>query len=129
MQSAPMKRASDLLAIRLEDVPPGELGHVLHREVKSALLSGRFDAGFRMPSSCTFARQLGVSRNTVVDVYERPVVQGCLSTRHGSGTFVSDSVIRVSTSPSRQGTSPSTADTQSCSANFRPGLPDLKNSP
>lgn len=94
-----------------------------------------------MPSSRALAQELGVSRNTVFDVYERLVAQGYLSTRHGSGTFVRGSIRGDATSLSRKSTRsaevarrflgalPSTADTQACPANFRPGLPDLNEFP
>jgi GntR family transcriptional regulator / MocR family aminotransferase len=47
-------------------------------------------AGTRLPSSRFLARELGLSRLTVVSTNDQ-LVAGCyLESRHGSGTFVAD---------------------------------------
>ncbi len=45
-------------------------------------------AGARVPSIRTMSDQLGVSKSTVVEAYERLVAQGVLVARRGSGFFV-----------------------------------------
>ncbi|AOI39251.1 GntR family transcriptional regulator [Burkholderia oklahomensis] len=44
--------------------------------------------GARLPSPRKLARQLGVSRKTTLDVFERLSSKGYLPTRTGVGTFV-----------------------------------------
>jgi len=87
---------SDWLLARInrEDGPP--LHRQLHEALLAAVLEGELPAGRKLPSSRLLARELGVARNTVIDVYETLAAQGCLETRHGSGTYVADlSVERI----------------------------------
>lgn len=44
--------------------------------------------GARLPSTRAFADELGVSRNTVLNVYEELVLEGLLTSKTGSGTRV-----------------------------------------
>ena len=65
----------------------------LHRQIydvwRAGILSGRFHAGERVPSSRAFAGSYGVARVTVTAAYDQLVAEGYFETRHGSGTFVS----------------------------------------
>ncbi|MFL6351214.1 MAG: PLP-dependent aminotransferase family protein [Bryobacteraceae bacterium] len=67
----------------------------LHAELRSAVLEGRLKPGARLPASRDFARQHGLSRGTVVSVFERLQTEGYLCCRVGSGTWVSDRVAAV----------------------------------
>ena len=49
---------------------------------------GDLPAGSQLPSSRAMARQLGVSRNTVVTAYEVLACEGMIAIRRGSGTRV-----------------------------------------
>lgn len=51
---------------------------------------GRLAAGARLPSIRAFARQLGVSPNTVVVAYDRLIAEGVLESRGKTGCFVSN---------------------------------------
>src|SRR6185503_14728817 len=53
------------------------------------MLSGAIAAGIRLPASRTLARDLGVSRTTVIDAFDRLIAEGLAEARVGSGTFVS----------------------------------------
>ena len=72
----------------------------LHRQVYEALrkvlLDGHLVAGERLPSSRDLAQDLRVSRNTIITALDQLTVEGYLSSRTGSGTYVSGSVPRVS---------------------------------
>ncbi len=57
--------------------------------MKDAIRSGRLAAGTKLPSTRVFAKELGVSRNTVLQVFETLIEEGLLSGRVGAGTFVS----------------------------------------
>jgi len=54
------------------------------------MLSGAIAAGARLPSSRTLARDLGVSRTTVIEAFDRLIAEGLVDSRVGAGTFVSD---------------------------------------
>ncbi|GAB2479149.1 PLP-dependent aminotransferase family protein [Promicromonospora xylanilytica] len=59
----------------------------IYRALRTALTAGRVPAGERLPSTRALAGDLGVSRASVTDAYERLVAEGFLETRTGSGTF------------------------------------------
>src|SRR5688572_29111654 len=67
----------------------GPLWAQLHRALREAILAGRLAPGSRLPSTRTLAAHLGLSRSTVLPVYEQLLAEGWLVARHGSGTVVS----------------------------------------
>jgi GntR family transcriptional regulator/MocR family aminotransferase len=60
----------------------------LYGELRLAILEGRLVPGTRLPASLDFASQHGLSRGTVVAVFERLQAEGFVSSRVGSGTRV-----------------------------------------
>jgi len=60
----------------------------LYEELRGAILSGRLKAGTRLPATREFARELGLSRNTVMCAYEQLFAEGYVEGVVGSGTFV-----------------------------------------
>jgi GntR family transcriptional regulator/MocR family aminotransferase len=84
-----MKRANEL-EFALGQRPEGAtLQRWLYSELRAAVLSGRIAPGRRLPSSRDFARQQGISRGTVLAVYEQLIAEGYLAGTTGSGTIVS----------------------------------------
>jgi GntR family transcriptional regulator/MocR family aminotransferase len=61
----------------------------LYTELRNAILIGRFRAAAPLPATRTLARDLGISRNTVITAYEQLRAEGYLQARQGSGTYVS----------------------------------------
>lgn len=61
----------------------------LYAQLRLAIIEGRLRPGSRLPSSRDFARQYGLSRGTVVNVFERLQAEGYVACRVGSGTLVS----------------------------------------
>lgn len=78
----------DLLAHRLTQVSAGALGKRLYAALQGAIQDGAIATGSRLPASRDLARDLAVSRNTVLAAYEQLQAEGYLQTRAGSGTFV-----------------------------------------
>ena len=72
----------------------GSLGKTLHSRLLNTLATdikdGRLPPGSMLPGSRSLAKQLGVNRKTVQQVYEELEAQGWLITRPRSGTFVSE---------------------------------------
>jgi GntR family transcriptional regulator / MocR family aminotransferase len=64
------------------------LTHWLYAELRAAILDGRLGTGARLPASRDFANQYGLSRGTVVSVFERLQSEGYISCRVGVGTWV-----------------------------------------
>src|SRR6202789_560316 len=60
----------------------------LYGELRAAILEGRLGPGARLPASRDFASQYGLSRGTVVSVFERLQAEGYTSCRVGMGTWV-----------------------------------------
>ncbi len=79
----------------------------LHRQLYEALrrtiLDGKLPSGERLPSSRELTHDLKLSRNTVLAALNQLAVEGYLSSRVGSGTFVSHTVPQRA-KPRRQST-------------------------
>jgi GntR family transcriptional regulator/MocR family aminotransferase len=117
----------------------------LYTELRNAILSGRFRAGAPLPATRTLARDLGISRNTVMTAFDQLRAEGYLQARQGSGTYVSlslpDEMLSVTQaapphSPPSRGRPPLSARGRRLSAGvsffppvrpapFRHGLPAL----
>ncbi|MGF6934217.1 GntR family transcriptional regulator/MocR family aminotransferase [Paraburkholderia sp. UCT70] len=72
-----------------------DLSGQIYRQLRGGILEGRLAGGTRLPSTRDLATQLGVSRKTTLDVFERLLSEGYLSARAGSGTFVADGLERL----------------------------------
>lgn len=66
----------------------GPLHAQLTRALKSALAHGGGGQGSRLPPTRALARELGLSRNTVLTAYEQLRAEGFMEARVGSGSFV-----------------------------------------
>lgn len=60
--------------------------------IREMILSGSLSAGERLPASRTLAKDLGISRTTVIEVFERLAAEGLIESRTGAGTYVSDAL-------------------------------------
>ncbi|AUH34526.1 PLP-dependent aminotransferase family protein [Paracoccus tegillarcae] len=58
-------------------------------QLRGAILDGRLCAGSYLPASRVLAGDLGISRNTSMQVYDQLIAEGFLESRRGSGTRVS----------------------------------------
>ncbi|WP_233852706.1 MocR-like pyridoxine biosynthesis transcription factor PdxR [Paraburkholderia sp. HD33-4] len=79
-----------------------DLSGQIYRQLRAGILEGRLAGGTRLPSTRDLATQLGVSRKTTLDVFERLLSEGYLSARAGSGTFVADGLERLPAERSAQ---------------------------
>ena len=86
-------RCATEIELALAPRPSGQtLQRWLYQELRDAMLSGRLPAGVRLPPSRELARQHGVSRGTVLAVYEQLAAEGYLTGTVGQGTTVSASL-------------------------------------
>jgi len=67
---------------------PGPLYRRLAEALRAAIDSGEVEVGARLPPERALARQLAVSRTTVVQAYGLLRSDDCLESRQGSGTWV-----------------------------------------
>ncbi len=72
------------------------------RELERHLLDGSWPTGTRLPAERALAEHLGVSRNTVREALHSLKARGMLSSRRGSGVFVTDRLQAAIASPWRQ---------------------------
>lgn len=85
----PVPKTATSFELTLHHRKPQEtLTNWLYRELRGAILERHLVAGTRLPASRDFALQYGISRGTVVSVFERLQGEGYLSCRVGSGTRV-----------------------------------------
>ncbi|SDG25927.1 transcriptional regulator, GntR family [Paraburkholderia phenazinium] len=85
----------------------------IYRQLRAGIIDGRLASGERLPSTRDLAGQLGVSRKTTLEVFERLITEGYLRAHPGDGTFVADGLSRV---PNRAGQARGAATTQTAAA-------------
>ena len=83
---------ADHLLAHLQFLPQGSLQQRLLICMRNAIREGVFPGGSRLPATRDLARELRLSRNTVVSVYETLVAQGYVTARTGSGTWIAEAL-------------------------------------
>ena len=76
------------MLVALERGTREPLADQLYESLRKRILTGRMRAGTRLPSTRVFAKELAVSRNTVVNAFERLASEGYIEGRVGAGTRV-----------------------------------------
>ncbi|HET6436815.1 MAG TPA: PLP-dependent aminotransferase family protein [Anaeromyxobacter sp.] len=92
--------------------------------IRDAIRAGKLRLGTELPSSRALARDLGLSRGTVVEAYGQLVAEGYLASRMGSGTVVAWA---TATRERRRDAIPREPDPARFS--FRSGRPDVASFP
>lgn len=93
-----VKRAGGLIpVIELDGARAAPLYEQLFTELRRAMASGRIAPGTRLPASRTLARDLDVSRTTVLEAFRRLRSEGYVESRVGDGTYVADPLPEEST--------------------------------
>ncbi len=89
-----MKHAAGALlsSIRLDRTLKRSVSVQLYMALRDKILSGALRAGERLPATRTLAKEVGVSRTTVIDAIDRLVAEGMLVSRIGAGTYVSETL-------------------------------------
>jgi GntR family transcriptional regulator/MocR family aminotransferase len=90
---------SGLLDLAVERDSAIPLFRQLHSELRRVILSGAAPPGSRLPPSRDLAARLGLSRTSVVAVYEQLLAEGYAEGRVGAGTYVSRDLPRHPAAP------------------------------
>ena len=90
-----MPRHTELL-IALAPTTKETLQAQLQRQLREAILGGALQPGARLPSTRGLAASLGISRNTVIQAYERLATEGYLQANRGGGTIVTPALPEAS---------------------------------
>lgn len=77
-----------LIAMALEP-GTGPRHRALYAALRGLILSGRVQAGLRLPASRALAKDLALARNTVLAAYDQLAAEGYIEGRRGAGSFVS----------------------------------------
>jgi GntR family transcriptional regulator / MocR family aminotransferase len=78
------------LAVDLPARGSRRMGRELHKQLRTAIVSGRLQPGLRLPATREFAAALGTSRNTVVSAYDLLLSEGYVRADGRAGTLVAD---------------------------------------
>lgn len=76
-------------SVPLEESSSTPLYYQVYQRLRAAILLGQLSPGIRLPSTRQMAKDLGVSRNTMMSAFDQLLAEGYVEGRVGSGTFVS----------------------------------------
>lgn len=80
--------------IRLTDLDPNRpVRDQLLAHLRRLIQTGAIDAGARLPAQRALAKELKLSRNTVIHAYEALTSEGLLTGRKGAGTYVTEGAV------------------------------------
>ncbi len=100
----------------------------VYDQIRLSIVRGELRSGEQLPSTRQLARDLGVSRIIIVEVYDQLLAEGYLESRQGSGTYIAEGasleVIQREHFPPVQTLADSRAENRSL-IDFRAGLPAL----
>lgn len=77
-----------LITLDFRERPGEPIYRQLAGHLRDAIDQGRLGSGLKLPSTRIFAKELGVSRNTILQVFEILIDEGYLTGKVGAGTFV-----------------------------------------
>lgn len=90
-----------ITGIGLDRNAPVPLYRQVYEGFRAAILRRQLSPGARLPSTRTLARELGISRYTVVEAFLQLLVEGYLEGKAGSGTYVTRTIPEELLSPLR----------------------------
>jgi GntR family transcriptional regulator/MocR family aminotransferase len=112
------------LLLELGGFGGGGLRVRLEESLREAIRSRRLERGTRLPPTRALARDLGISRGTVLQAYSQLVAEGWLSAQRGSGTVVAADAGAASGADAPRETTP-----MRWRFDLRPGRPDPSSFP
>ena len=112
------------LLLRVERGSGQPLRSQLEAGLREAIRGGRLQGGERLPSSRELARELGISRGLVQEVYSQLLSEGYLTSHVGSATRVAAGAYPAEAAPPPRPQPP-----PRLIADFRQGVPDLASFP
>lgn len=103
----------------------------LYMKIKEYILNGTVVSMQKLPSTRALAKELSVSRNTVLEVYDQLIAEGYLEGRHGSGTVVAAGINKLQRNigESRPPAALKAVSEEKEVIDFRSGIPELEHFP
>lgn len=112
-----------MFGIQLDRESEIPLKRQLYLSLKEKILEGRLGAGDALPSTRELAKDLHLSRTTVMEAYEMLLAEGFVTNRQGALARVSDGVSMARTAPVRS--VKKTHVLKPYKVDFKTGQPDL----
>lgn len=84
------QKAAFLTPLLLDNDSAVPLHQQLFLGLRQAILEKRLAPNVKLPSTRALARDLSVSRNTVISAYDQLLAEGYLQSKVGAGSFISD---------------------------------------
>src|SRR3546814_10532939 len=81
-----------LASIAIDRTAPSTISTQICAAIRKMIFSGALGAGQRLPSSRTLAQELGVSRTTVINVFDHLAEEGLIDSHTGAGSFVCETL-------------------------------------
>lgn len=102
----------------------------IFEQIRTKIFSGELKAFEKLPSTRKFARELHVSRNTIIEVYDQLFAEGYIDRKQGAGTYVATGISLDNFLPSSPGEQPEKDSPQGEKRGgqkkyFIAGIPDL----
>jgi GntR family transcriptional regulator / MocR family aminotransferase len=113
---------SSSVELHLPPLPGAGLRAALEEALRDAIRSGRLTRGTPLPSTRALARDLGLSRGTVLGAYAQLAAEGWIAGRRGAGTVVAVDAATVTPAPAPQ-------PQRRWRYDLRPGRPDATSFP
>lgn len=85
---ARLKKGVALPFLKIEKPASTPIYRQIENQLRTAILAGVLKPNVQLPSSRVLARDLNVSRPTIIQAYEYLTFEGFLESRHGAGTFI-----------------------------------------
>jgi GntR family transcriptional regulator / MocR family aminotransferase len=79
---------AELYAFEVDRAKDAPVFRQIYLQLRSAILSGTFGPGTKLPSTRELAAQLGVSRSAAVSAFEQLLAEGYASGKKGAGTYI-----------------------------------------
>lgn len=124
-----MPRSPSALPLSLPAPGGRDLYRWIYEELRSAILEGRLQPGWRLPATRDLATSYRVSRPTIVTAFEQLKAEGYVEGRTGSGTYVSrilpEQLLQVHGPEQRRNVSPRRAVLSSYAHRLHPFSPSV----
>ncbi|MCD4735951.1 MAG: GntR family transcriptional regulator, partial [Bacteroidales bacterium] len=115
------------LHIHIDKEEPLSLFRQIYEKIRDDILSKNLVPGTRLPATRNLSKDLGVSRNVVIEAYDQLQAEGYIESKQGAYTQVApDTYYRKYRGPRKTVTS-STEKWAGHEIYFKTGMPDLKD--
>lgn len=77
----------------LDEKSAAPLYRQIYEAIRQAILTGEFQPTMPLPATRLLAKQLGVSRMTIINAYDQLFAEGYLEGKTGAGTYVTSELL------------------------------------